>query len=119
MLLTGSESQFRLWLSTLRKPGPLPRKPVLESATELVSQDLLWAWGQQRVGRRSLLILCVILRVNQKSTPNQFNDNPGGLATILCPFSCFFPFISGNFFFTLTNVASVPSDPFGFGQHLP
>lgn len=40
------------------KPGPLTRKPVLESATDAVSQDSAWAWGQ--LGD-SLWILCILL----------------------------------------------------------
>lgn len=41
-------------------------------------------WGQLKVERSSLLIL--LLRVYLNSTPGEFKDTSGRLASILCPF---------------------------------
>ena len=85
---------------TVRKPGPLTKKPALESNTGVCVSGFGWVGGQQKKGWSSLLILCILLRVSPNSMPSEFNDTPGRIAaTILCPSFSSFPLYSGLLFF--------------------
>lgn len=99
---TLSENVTNNDLSHHSAPGYLlPGSQGLETATDqLVSQDLVWAWRQQKVGRSCLLILCVLLRVYLNLTPRAFNVTSGRHWLLFVPFFFFFsPLLWVTYFF--------------------